>query len=124
MSDHVLGAHPGGRPPRTGHPRQVAAALAATLLIMLVLVGAKLATRPTFRAHTSAAVRTCLRRQPATSAALPSMPRLAGCLAHQHTPRDDPWEAATAAALTLLVVVETRYLTRHRRPPSTRRTPR
>ena len=108
-----------------GHPRLVGLALAATVLVLAALVAAKLATRPAFRAHTGAAVRTCLRHQPAASGGLPSMPALTACLARHQTPRDDPLEATTGTALAALTVLEVRYLARRRRPtPTQTRTPR
>lgn len=89
----------------------VAAALAATLLTLGILIGIKIADRPEFRARTDAAVRTCLRHHRAAGNALPG---LAGCLARQQTPREDPYEIAGGAALTALAVAETRYLVRRR----------
>lgn len=117
-------AHQFRRSHRIGRPRPVACVLAAALLAVAVLVGVALATRPGFRTHTGADVWACLREhEPGTSNGVADMPSLAGCLIRKPTLRDDPLETAGGAALIVLVILEIRYLTRHRRiPRPTRKT--
>jgi hypothetical protein len=91
-------------------------ALAVTVLTLVTLIGLTFRADGDWRADTASSVQLCLRQQspPVASNRMPDRGHLARCLAGRQSVRRDPVEVLAAAALTVLVVAEIGYLTRHR----------
>jgi hypothetical protein len=90
-------------------------ALALTLLVMVALIGLKIATNADWRAVTVSSVRMCARQEsaPDNSDPLPTAGHLVDCVARRNPVRNEPVELVTLAGLATLAAVEVGYLTRH-----------